>query len=61
MGGLFSIFVKFLLAYYVYRLLKKIVLGEDPDLASVNQLLDVDSIGEVNLTASSFVFFHVLK
>jgi hypothetical protein len=61
MGGFFSIYVKFLMGYYIFNLLRKIYIGEDPDLATVNRLLNVDSIGAINITASSFIFFHVLK
>jgi hypothetical protein len=45
----------------VFNLLRKIHLGEDPDLATVNHLLDVDSIGAIDITASSFIYFHVVK
>jgi hypothetical protein len=61
MGGYFTIMVKMIMAYYVWRLLKKIILGEDPDLTTVTNLMDVIEFGAVNITAESFAFFHVIK
>jgi hypothetical protein len=50
MGGIFSIMVKAMMIYYVYTLLKKIVLGEDPDLTTVTNLINIDNLGPVNIT-----------
>jgi hypothetical protein len=61
MGGMFSIIVKLMMTYYIYTLFRKMFFGEGADVSTVENRVDIDDLGAVNMTAESFAFYHVIK
>lgn len=60
-GGLYSIFIRIFLAYYLYLNLSKIYTHKDDNNVTTSGMLDVDALGDVDLDHSSMKVFIVIK